>query len=70
MGSDGVVCRIVDFPPVPQDVEETVNIMHRTWSVDYGVVLKGGIDLVLDDGVSTTMKEGDVVVQRGTIHVC
>lgn len=43
--------------------------MHRTISVDYGVVLKGEIELVLDDGVKTLMKEGDVVVQRGTIHV-
>jgi len=46
-----------------------MNIMHRTLSVDYGVVLDGEIDLVLDDGARTTMRRGDVVVQRGTIHL-
>jgi len=46
-----------------------MNIMHRTLSVDYGVILDGEIDLVLDDGARTTMKKGDVVVQRGTNHL-
>ncbi|KAJ9651248.1 hypothetical protein H2198_009477 [Neophaeococcomyces mojaviensis] len=68
VGKEGVVCRIVDFPPIPADHPDDVNFMHRTISVDYGVVLKGEIELVLDDGVKTLMKEGDVVVQRGTIH--
>lgn len=69
VGTEGVMCRIVDFPPVPADAPESVNFMHRTVSVDYGVVLDGEIDLVLDDGVKTTMKKGDVVVQRGTNHL-
>lgn len=37
--------------------------------MDYGVVLEGEIDLVLDDGKRTTMRRGDVVVQRGTVHL-
>ena len=69
VGDTGVTCRIVDFPPVPDGAPETVNIMHRTLSVDYGVVLEGEIDLVLDDGERTTMRRGDVVVQRGTVHL-
>lgn len=69
--ASGVTCRIVDFPPVPPDAREaqSVNIMHRTLSVDYGVILEGEIDLVLDEGVRKTMRRGDVVVQRGTIHL-
>lgn len=42
--------------------------MHRTHSLDYLVVLKGEIDMALDDGVIVHLKEGDVCVQRGTIH--
>jgi len=42
-------------------------LMHRTESVDYGIVLSGEIVLLLDDS-EVCLKEGDVVVQRGTIH--
>ncbi|KIW44276.1 hypothetical protein, variant [Exophiala oligosperma] len=64
----GVYCRIVDFPATG-DASDNVNIMHRTQSVDFGVVLKGSIKLILDDEVETIMNEGDVCVQRATIHV-
>jgi len=42
--------------------------MHRTESVDYGIVVFGEIVLVLDDGSRTPLQAGDVVVQRGTDH--
>lgn len=42
--------------------------MHRTQSLDYGVVIEGEVEMVLDDGVSTVMGRGDVAVQRGTSH--
>jgi hypothetical protein len=42
-------------------------LMHRTESVDYGIVLSGEIVLLLDD-TEVTLKAGDMVVQRGTIH--
>ena len=42
-------------------------LMHRTRTVDYGIVLAGEIYLVLDEG-ETLLKPGDVVVQRGTNH--
>jgi quercetin dioxygenase-like cupin family protein len=42
--------------------------MHRTRSVDYGIVLEGEIWLVLDDGSETRLGPGDVVIQRGTDH--
>ena len=41
--------------------------MHRTETVDYGIVLDGEIVLVLDGG-EVALKAGDVVVQRGTSH--
>ncbi len=41
--------------------------MHRTETVDYGIVLQGEIVLILDEG-ETTVRAGDIVVQRGTNH--
>lgn len=41
--------------------------MHRTETVDYGIVLEGEITLVLDVG-ETIVRTGDIVIQRGTNH--
>jgi mannose-6-phosphate isomerase-like protein (cupin superfamily) len=41
--------------------------MHRTETVDYGIVLEGEITLLVDVG-EVTVRAGDVVVQRGTNH--
>lgn len=59
---NGTVFRIVSFAPgvAPRN--------HRTSSIDYGVVMQGEIDMIMDDGVSVTLRAGDVLVQRGTIH--
>jgi mannose-6-phosphate isomerase-like protein (cupin superfamily) len=42
-------------------------LMHRTESVDYGIVMEGELTLVLDD-TEVALKPGSVVVQRGTNH--
>lgn len=42
-------------------------LMHRTESVDYGVVIEGELTLVLDDS-EVPLQPGSVVVQRGTNH--
>jgi quercetin dioxygenase-like cupin family protein len=41
--------------------------MHRTATIDYQVVLKGEIVMLLDDS-EVKLTAGDVVVQRGTNH--
>jgi hypothetical protein len=41
--------------------------MHRTETVDYGIVLEGELTLILDVG-ETVVRTGDVVIQRGTNH--
>ncbi len=41
--------------------------MHRTKTIDYGLVLSGEIDMLLDDS-EIHLKAGDVVIQRGTNH--
>jgi len=42
-------------------------LMHRTESVDYGIVIEGECTLVLDAG-EVELRRGSVVVQRGTNH--
>ena len=42
-------------------------LMHRTETIDYGVVIEGEMTLVLDDS-EVLLKPGSVVVQRGTNH--
>ena len=58
---NGTKIRINEFPP------GVVSPVHRTQSVDYGIVLDGEVVLVLDDS-ETTLRAGDVAVQRGTSH--
>ncbi|MCQ4324256.1 cupin domain-containing protein [Stutzerimonas stutzeri] len=41
---------------------------HRTDSIDYGVLLEGELTLVLDEGETTVVRAGDVLVQMGTRH--
>lgn len=42
--------------------------MHRTSSTDYGIVLSGELELLLDGGDAVTLFPGDALVQRGTRH--
>lgn len=42
-------------------------LMHRTETIDYGIVLDGEMTLILDAG-ETTIKGGDIIIQRGTNH--
>jgi len=58
----GTVLRIVDIPP------GLTSPMHRTSSLDYGVVLEGEVELVLDSGEKRVLRRGDTCVQRGTNH--
>ena len=59
---NGSVIRCVDFAP------GYTCIMHRTKSLDYGIVLEGEVELVLDSGERRRMGPGDVAVQRATMH--
>lgn len=58
----GTVLRIVDIPPL------SISPMHRTVSLDYGVVLDGEVLLKLDSGETRVLGHGDVAIQRGTNH--
>ena len=58
----GTVVRITEFAP------GSTPFMHRTETLDYAILLRGECDLELDDGNRVSLKPGDVVVQRGTMH--
>ncbi|KAF2102967.1 hypothetical protein NA57DRAFT_31442 [Rhizodiscina lignyota] len=58
----GSVCRAVDFAPGPE------SMMHRTRSLDFGIVVYGSVEAILESGEKRIMKAGDVCVQRGTSH--
>jgi quercetin dioxygenase-like cupin family protein len=60
--ADGVLVRFTE------QEAGAVSPMHRTETVDVGIVLDGETWLLLDDGSETRVGQGDVVVQRGTNH--
>lgn len=43
-------------------------VMHKTASLDVIVLVKGAVDMLLDDGEAVGLKPGDVVIQRATNH--
>jgi quercetin dioxygenase-like cupin family protein len=59
---NGSVLRIIEMGPGHRSP------MHRTDSLDYGILLAGEVDLELDDNRRVSLNVGDVVIQRGTIH--
>lgn len=60
--SAGTVFRMIDLRP------GKISPMHRTVSLDYGIVIEGEVDLILDSGARRHLRRGDVCVQRGTAH--
>lgn len=59
---EGTAFRMIDLRP------GKITPMHRTVSIDYGVVVEGEVDLILDSGASRHLRRGDVSIQRGTAH--
>ena len=65
MPGSGHLLRILDVYPLGEGGKRTV--MHRTQTLDYVVVISGELVLILDDS-EVGLRQGDVVVQRGTDH--
>jgi quercetin dioxygenase-like cupin family protein len=61
VGRSDTVFRVVQYEPgvAPRN--------HRTETLDYAVVMRGEIDMEID-GATVHLRQGDVLVQRGTIH--
>lgn len=58
----GSVIRVVDMMPGASSP------MHRTNSIDYGIVISGQIELELEHEECKIVEAGGIIVQRGTIH--
>ncbi|OYX25142.1 MAG: cupin [Flavobacteriales bacterium 32-35-8] len=58
----GSVIRIVDMLPGASSP------LHRTDSIDYGIVISGEIELELENEVSKKIGPGQIIIQRGTLH--
>lgn len=54
----GSLIRVVDFPP------NSSGHIHRTASLDYGIVFEGELEMVLADGSQTIVRAGDIIVQQ------
>jgi quercetin dioxygenase-like cupin family protein len=52
---------VIDFPPGNHPG------MHRTETIDYVIVIEGEIEMDMDDS-TVKLKQGDVMIQRGTNH--
>ena len=52
---------VIDFPPGNH------SHMHRTETVDYVIVIEGDIEMDMDNS-TVKLKQGDLMVQRGTNH--
>jgi quercetin dioxygenase-like cupin family protein len=61
LGPNATELRIVELPP------GHVREMHRTDTIDYGLVLSGELYAIMESG-ETLLRAGDVIVQRGTNH--
>lgn len=59
---NGTILRVVDRAP------GTFSAMHRTQSLDYGVVIEGEMEMIMGSGERHVLKRGDVAVQRQTLH--
>src|SRR5439155_22826782 len=52
---------VIDFPPGNKAH------MHRTETIDYVIVIEGEIEMDMDAS-TVTLKQGDIMIQRGTNH--
>lgn len=59
---NGIVFRILEFPPASDSP------MHKTKSLDFGVVLEGSVIAGLDSGETQILHRGDSIIQRATKH--
>ncbi|KAI1274050.1 NAD(P)-binding protein [Xylaria sp. FL0933] len=59
---NGSIVRMIDFAP---GVESP---LHRAVSIDYGIVVEGVFELILDSGEKRVMRQGDVSINRAAAH--
>lgn len=65
--AEDAFAQISDLAALTAKADSPHPLMHRTETVDYGIVIEGEITLVLDNS-EVLLRPGSVVVQRGTNH--
>ncbi len=61
----GSTIRMIHFAPRARG--GVASLMHRTRTIDYGIVVEGEMVLILSDS-EVDLRPGDIVVQRATDH--
>jgi quercetin dioxygenase-like cupin family protein len=56
------ILRYCDWPP------GGTSPLHRHETIDFGIVIFGSIEAIMDSGETQMLKAGDVIVQRNTLH--
>lgn len=70
---DGTVLQMLEWPPDSQlfgtndPAVAKAATFHRTDTIDYIVILSGEIWVMMEEG-EALLREGDTLVQRGTLH--
>jgi hypothetical protein len=69
-GGDGAaeVTRLIRAEPCGMYQDATRPGMHRTDSIDIGVIVSGEITIESDDGSTVVLGPGDVYIQNGAVH--
>ncbi|KAK4451037.1 oxalate oxidase GF-3.8, partial [Podospora aff. communis PSN243] len=58
----GVILRYCDWPPGGSSP------LHRHETIDFGIVIFGAMEAIMDSGETRVLKAGDCIVQRATMH--
>ncbi|KAK3356558.1 cupin domain protein [Lasiosphaeria hispida] len=57
-----VILRYCDWPPGGSSP------LHRHETMDFGIVVRGEMEAIMDSGETRLLKAGDLLVQRNTLH--
>jgi quercetin dioxygenase-like cupin family protein len=53
----------IDIPP------DSASPLHRTVSLDFVIMISGEVELTMSNNDTRTIKPGDMVIQRSTLHL-
>ncbi|KAK0646786.1 hypothetical protein B0T16DRAFT_414248 [Cercophora newfieldiana] len=56
------ILRYCDWPPGGSAA------LHRHETIDFGIVIHGSVEAIMEDGEKRVLGPGDVLVQRNTLH--
>jgi len=60
--SGEIFVRYCDWPPLG------TSPLHRHETIDFGIVVHGEMEAIMDSGETRLARTGDIVIQRSTLH--